>query len=402
MPLPASLGLRLSALHAATFTGIGVYLSFFPVWLQSRAMSATTIGLVIAVPILVRIVAAAPLLTLADRRLGPRRLLIGCHGVQIALYPVLFFVENELAITAMVALLAVAQAAVIPGNDLVTTNAIRDGAHLNYGRVRVWGSVAFLSASIAAGYLVDALGPQIILWALALTPLIALVTTMLALPPGAAPVRALGAPEAAPATVSLPRVLWLVMAGVAATQASHGAIYAFGSIHWRALGFSDTAIGYLWAIGVVAEIGIFYFLGQAVGRKRAALGLIMLGGAAAAVRFATLALDPSLAVTFGLQALHGLTFGATHLGGMAALAAFAPAAARGRAQGLFASASALGMAAATIVSGPVYRAEGSLVFAAMAPLGLIGLLFAVWAARMTAAEGREAEAARPRATGEDA
>jgi PPP family 3-phenylpropionic acid transporter len=185
------------------------------------------------------------------------------------------------------------------------------------------------------------------------------------------------------------------MIAAAATQASHGAIYAFGSIHWRSLGFSDAAIGYLWAIGVVAEIGIFYCLGQAVGRTRAALGLIMLGAGAVVVRFAAMALDPSLPVTFALQVLHGLTFGATHLGGMAALAAFGPPAARGRAQGLFASTSALGQAAATILSGLIYRTEGSLVFAAMAPLGVIGLVFAFWAARVAAGE---AEARAPDGT----
>jgi PPP family 3-phenylpropionic acid transporter len=309
--------------------------------------------------------------------------------VQAALYPVLVFVGNELAIMAVIALLAVAQAPVIPANDLVTTNAIREGARLHYGRVRGWGSVAFLCASIAAGYLVDALGPETIVWALALTPLLALATTVAALPPRVPGGRAAGGAARAPASGAVPPVLWLVMIAVAATQASHGAIYAFGSIHWRSLGFSDAAVGYLWAIGVVAEIGVFYGLGQAVGRTQAALGLIMVGAAAVVVRFAAMALDPSLPVTVALQILHGLTFGATHLGSMAALAAFAPPAARGRVQGLFASASALGLAAATIASGLIYRTEGSLVFAAMAPLGIIGLVFALWAGRAVPAGAAE-------------
>ncbi|HEX2554940.1 MAG TPA: MFS transporter [Microvirga sp.] len=390
MHAPSTLGFRLSALHAASFTGIGVHLSFFPVWLQSRAMSPTTIGLVIAIPIVVRILAAAPLLALADRH-GPRRLLIACHAAQAVLYPALFFIGSEVGIMAVVALIAVVQAPVMAGNDLATTNAIRDGAHLNYGRVRGWGSIAFLIASIAAGYLVDARGAQAILWALALSPLLALATTMLALPSGPPVARIPGVPEPAPGPRSVPRVLWLVMAAAATIQASHGAIYAFGSIHWRGIGFSDAAIGYLWAIGVVAEIAVFYCFGQMVGRARAALGLIMLGGAAVVVRFAAMAFDPNLPLTFALQALHGLTFGATHLGTMAALAAFAPAAARGRAQGLFSSASAFGQAAATLASGPIYRAEGAMVFAAMVPLGIIGLGFAIWAARAA----KDAEAGSP-------
>jgi PPP family 3-phenylpropionic acid transporter len=257
--------------------------------------------------------------------------------------------------------------------------------------------VAFLGATIAAGYLVDAVGPQIILWALVATPVVAMAATALALPPGA-PNRSPPPAEAASQAAALPRVLWIVIAAAAAIQASHGAIYAFGSIHWRAIGFSDTAIGYLWAMGVLAEIVVFFFLGNTVGRGGGALGLIMLGGAAAAVRFAVQTLDPSLAATCALQVLHGLSFGATHLGSMAALAALAPVAARGRAQGLFSATAALAMAAATIASGPIYRSGGALVFAAMVPLGVVGLLLAIWAARSV--QAGEGEATEPQGAGE--
>ena len=58
----------------------------------------------------------------------------------------------------------------------------------------------------------------------------------------------------------------------ACTQASHGALYAFGSIHWRDLGFSSATIGLLWAVGVVAEILVFAVLGRSVGRGSARWG----------------------------------------------------------------------------------------------------------------------------------
>ena len=114
------------------------------------------------------------------------------------------------------------------------------------------------------------------------------------------------------------------MVAAALAQGTHGGLYAFGSIHWRAIGFSDTVIGYLWATGVVAEILVFYLFGRGVGRGSAGLGLLLAGSAGAALRFGVLAADPGLGVTFALQALHGLSFGASHLGAMAALAALAP------------------------------------------------------------------------------
>jgi PPP family 3-phenylpropionic acid transporter len=376
-------GLRLSTLYAASFVGIGVHLAFFPVWLESEALSPSAIGLVIAIPVIVRIVLTAPLLSLLDGRTTPRRLLIASHAGQALGFPVLLVLDGTASIAVAVALIAAAQAAIMPGNDLVTTEAVRRQGNLHYGRIRVWGSVAFLAATIATGYLVDALGPDSVIWALAAAPLLAILATHLALPPEAGP-RQEGAArlEAAPApSRRLPAILWLIMIAVALAQASHGAIYAFGSIHWRETGFSDAAIGYFWAIGVAVEIVLFVVLGRTVGSGSNGLGLLMIGGAAVVVRFVGMSLDPGLWTTVLLQALHGLTFGATHLGGMAALTALAPSGARGQAQGTLAALLALGTAAATVASGPIYREWGALVFAAMAPLGILSAALAGLAAR---------------------
>ena len=378
-PLPRALGARLSALHASCFLGLGFYLPFFPVWLQSKALGPSVIGIIVAIPIMVRILVTAPLLALADGPLGPRRLLLASYAGQLVGYPILLMLDSDVAIAGMVAVLAVFQAAVIPANDLVTTIAVRRGPGLHYGRIRGFGSIAFLFASVAAGYLIDSLGAGIVIWALAVAPLLGLLATHLAVPPNIRPDLP---PPAAPASGTiLPRALWLLIAAAALIQGSHGGLYAFGSIEWRAVGFSDSVIGYFWAIGVVAEILVFYLLGRGVGRGSAGLGLILLGGAAAAFRWALLAASPGLWATLALQALHGLSFGATHLGSMAALAALAPDKARGRAQGLLGSSIALAMAAATVLSGFLYRISGTTLFAAMAPLGAAAVALVLLAMR---------------------
>ena len=328
-PASTALGTRLAALHAATFVGVGVYLPFFPVWLRSEALDPAVIGLIVAIPIIVRTVATAPLLALAERRFGLRRLLLAGHVGQIVGYPLLMVADDGWLIASIVALIAVAQAAIIPGNDLATIEAVRRKAGLHYGRIRIWGSIAFLCASIAAGYLVDTLGAGIVLWALSfLTPLAGVLATHLALPRDST---ASDPPRQAPAAGGnrLPAILWLVMIAAALIQSSHGGLYAFGSIHWRSIGFSDSVIGYFWALGVAAEIVVFFLFGRGVGRGSAGLGLMLAGGTAAAFRFAVLSTDPGLAATYATQALHGLSFGATHLGAMAALAAFAPEAGEG-------------------------------------------------------------------------
>lgn len=381
--------MRLGALQAASFVSHGVYLPFFPLWLQSKALSPTLIGLVVALPIVVRIIATAPLLSLADRSFGARRLLLASHLGQMLCFPLLMMSDHSVTIIALVALVAFAQAAIIPGNDLVSTNAVQRYPGLNYGRIRGSGSVSFFIANILAGYLVGAFGPNVVILALTLIPVLG-ITATLAVVPDEVPERSpkdqstkSGPPPA------LPKVLWLLLIAGAVTQGSHGALNAFASIHWRSLGFSDSAIGYFWAAGVIAEIMVFLFLGRAVGRG-SGVGLILVGSAAAVVRFSVISLEPGLAVTFALQTLHSLSFAATHIGTMAALTALAPMRARGRAQGIYGSLAALATAISTIGSGIIYQEAGPLVFAAMAPLGATGFVLMLIVVRMLKAQPQSA------------
>ncbi|MEE1613643.1 MFS transporter [Microvirga sp. CF3016] len=379
-PLKA-LEFRLGALHAASFTSHGIYLPFFPLWLQSKALSPTVIGFVVAIPIIVRILATAPLLSLADRSFGARRLLLASHLGQLIGFPLFLLVDNGILIMALVALVAIAQSCIIPGNDLVSTNAVQKHPGLNYGRIRGAGSVAFFVANIVGGYLVGAFGPDVVIVALALIPILGISATLIAVPKEVPEPADPDDPPRRNAPAKLSGILWLVLVAGAVTQASHGALNAFGSIYWRSTGFSDEVIGYFWAAGVIAEILVFIYLGRHVGRT-SGVGLILLGSAAAVIRFTIMSLEPGAEVMVVLQTMHSLSFAATHIGTMAALAALAPMTARGRAQGIFGSLSALAIAASTIVSGMIYAQAGAGVFAAMAPLGAIGFLLMLVVVRL--------------------
>ncbi len=368
---------RLATIHSAAFAAIGISMPFLPVWMESRGLSPATIGVLLAIPTVVRVLVTAPLMSLADRPAGARRLLVWGQAGAAAGYALMLGTESALLIGLLTAGIAVALAPVVATGDLLTTDAVRADPSLNYGRIRVWGSITFLVTSIAGGTVLALLPPDGILWTLVALGLAAMLVSAWAATPREAP-----AGEIAPAwrlRLDLPRPLLLAIAACACIQASHAAVYGFGSIHWRALGFAGPTIGVLWAVGVLAEILLFVALGGLVGGGLRGLALIALGAAAGILRFAALSLDPGLAVTLGLQALHGLTFGATHLGAMAALTALSPPGARGAAQGVYGAAIALALALATIASGWLYRAAGPLAFAAMAPLAGLGLLLTLLA-----------------------
>ncbi|MBB4039750.1 PPP family 3-phenylpropionic acid transporter [Microvirga flocculans] len=385
-----ALELRLGALQAASFTSHGMYLPFFPLWLQSKAVPPTLIGLVVAIPIVVRILATAPLLSLADRSFGARRLLLVSHLGQLVGFPLFLLTENNsIVIIALVALVAVAQSCVIPGNDLVSTNAVQQYPGLNYGRIRGMGSAAFFVTNIVGGYLVGAFGADVVILALTAIPLLGIAATLIVVPREVHASSGQGEAGEGHPTPKLSAILWLVLIAGAATQGSHGALNAFASIYWRSIGFSDAAIGYFWASAVIAEILVFLFLGRAVGRG-SGTGLIMIGSAAAVIRFTAMSLQPGAEIMVVLQAMHSLSFAATHIGTMAALTALAPLQARGRAQGIYGSLAALTIAVSTVISGLIYSEAGAAVFAAMAPLGAIGLVLALAVAQLQKAQPQRA------------
>jgi PPP family 3-phenylpropionic acid transporter len=167
-----------------------------------------------------------------------------------------------------------------------------------------------------------------------------------------------------------PRLV-LGVAAAALVQASHGLLYALGSVHWAARGFGPGMIGVLWSLGVIAEIALFTYGGRAVARLTA-LPLIAIGGAAALVRFAAMSLDPPAAYLLALQLLHGLTFGATHLGLVALIAGAVPDRALGRAQSFASTAISVAVGLAIIASGPLYSRYGAAAYWSSAGCGLLG------------------------------
>jgi PPP family 3-phenylpropionic acid transporter len=154
-------------------------------------------------------------------------------------------------------------------------------------------------------------------------------------------------------------------------QGSHAAYYAFGSIHWQALGFSAGVIGLLWAWGVVAEVALFLW-GRGLVERLGVRGLILLAAGAGLVRWPIMALSESLAPLIFAQALHALTFGAMHLAAIKLLQERVPGSLGGTAQTLLGAAVGAMTTLLTLASGPGYAALGAGIFWAMA--GLCGVV----------------------------
>ena len=375
-----SLHTRISALYGALFFTIGIYLPFFPVWLSARGLDADEIALVLALQIAVRIVSGPIFSFLADKTGKRRTLLIGLAIVPVAGTLALVFIQSIW----LIGLVAVASAffwtPIMPMSEVI---AVRGAAEqkLDYGRMRLWGSIAFIVASLGGGLALDVMAPRHIIWVLVVSHGL-IVLALLSLPKGtdpkqdeAGPPKAVRVGDAARMLVSPLFVVFLLATGL--TQASHSVYYSFGTLHWQAGGIPGGAIGVLWSLGVVAEVALFAVSGRAV-KLFTPSGLILLGAGAAVVRWAGTALDPGVFSLAVLQALHGLTFGATHLGVIHHISRTVPDNLHNTAQALYSSvAGGVIIALATASAGPLYQAYGAYAFLAASLMAAGAAVFAL-------------------------
>jgi PPP family 3-phenylpropionic acid transporter len=172
-----------------------------------------------------------------------------------------------------------------------------------------------------------------------------------------------------------------VIAGASLIQSSHALYYGFGALAWVQAGFDGKLIAMLWAIGTVPEIVLFAIQGR-LPAALTPLRLIMIGGLAAVARWLAMAMNPPLAVLPLLQILHGLSFGATHIGALSYISRTIPENRAASAQGYFSVALGLTMAGMTSLSGWLYAAYGNLGYAVMALAGAAGCACAAVAYNM--------------------
>ena len=364
--------LRLAFFYAAFFAVIGVLGPFWPVWLAWRGLAAEEIGLVMAASVTLKVAVSPFLSQLADRRGERRRLMVLFAAAALTTFLLFDFAFGFWSILAVSVLFHIFWTAILPlGESLTVTTA---GRHdLDYGRLRLWGSLGFIASAVVAGRVLVGRPESLIHWMIAATIALTIVAC-LGLPGTTVP----RAGERAPLGRLLRRRRFLVfLAAAALIQGSHGVYYGFATLHWRGAGYSEAVIGGLWAEGVIAEI-VLFAAGAAVARRVGAVRLVALGGFAAALRWTATGLSDALPVLLAVQALHAFTYGATHLGVIHYIAERVAPEQSATAQGLYgATVFGIGMGLAMLASGPLFGVFGGGAFLAMAALGLAGGLTAL-------------------------
>ncbi len=354
---------RLAGYYAAVFLAIGLFMPYWPLWLESRGLDAAEIGIVLALTTWSKVVATPLASGMADR-LGRRRPVMLTLAVCTVAAFCFYAAADTFGTLALAALmLGACFPPLIPIGENLTmlTARIR---RFDYGRVRLWGSLAFIAGAGGGGALLADGDPRAVpLMTIGAAVLVALACA------GAPDVRtgSSGSSFAKGIGALLRQPVFLVFLATASLiQCSHAAYYAFVSLHWRAAGLDGLTIGALWAEAVVAEVVLFAVSGRLV-RRAGVATLFAVAAFTGVIRWIVIAATGHLAALAVAQALHAGSFGLAHLSAMYFIQRAVPPQYSATAQGLY-SAIAMGavMALATMGAGVLYELSPAGAFGAMA------------------------------------
>jgi PPP family 3-phenylpropionic acid transporter len=366
---------RLSAYYFFYFASLGVLVPYWGLYLQSRGFDALAIGQLMA--ILTGTKVLAPLLWghLAD--LSGRRMPLVRLAALAAVLPVglVFVADGFWAMAGAMTLFSFFWNASLPQVEAVTFNHLGPRA-ARYAQVRLWGSVGFILTVSGLGLQLEQSELGVVpLWVALLFAGIWLATLAV---PDSPPARGDRPGLSLRQLLSRPETL-AFLAACFLMQLSHGSYYAFYSIYLESAGYSSTAVGALWSLGVIAEVLVFLVMHRLLARF-GARRVLLWSLALAAVRWLLIGAFVALpSVQVVAQALHAASFGTFHAAAIHLVHHYFPGRTQGRGQALYNSLSfGAGGAVGSLMGGLLWDGPGPMATFGLGALAALLGLAAAW------------------------
>jgi PPP family 3-phenylpropionic acid transporter len=314
---------------------VGVFSPYASLYFADQGMTAAQVGILMSLMQVMRIFGPNLWGWVADRsrkrvmvlRMTALAALLAFSGMFLGQTFTQFFL-------AMIAINAFTSAQGPLSEALMLSEMRGDLTH--YGRLRLWGSVGFILSVMAAGQLLDWRGIGLMPWiALALLALVCMVSWQLHESPHTHEHRDM------PSVTALlrRREVSAFFLSTFLMIAAHASLYVFYSLYLAQIGYSNTVIGLMWSLGVVAEIAFFFY--QAPIFQRFGVQKLMITSLLIAVlRFLMIGFGAqSLLWLLIAQVLHAATFGVHHSASVATLQRWFSGPLQARGQALFISVS---------------------------------------------------------------
>ncbi len=372
--------LRLSGYYFCYFAFVGMFSPYWSLYLQSLDFDARAIGVLVSLLMVMRVFAPTVWGWFADRSGRRRRIVRWSANLSLLAYLGVFFGTSFTWLFVVTAVMSFFWSASLPLVEATTFSVLKERTG-DYGVIRAWGSLGFVFAVVGVGYFLDWAGVAALLWLL------------LAAKIGIA-VSARGVPEVGPSAQTAesgpvwrvllrPPVLALFSACLL-MAAAHGPYYTFYSIYLVDHGYSKGEVGWLWALGVIFEIGVFLQLPRLM-RRFSIRKILVFSFACAVLRFALIgwAVDVPWLIAVA-QVLHAATFGSYHAAAAAAVHHYFRGRHQARGQALYTSLTfGAGGTLGSLASGYAWNTLGPAVtFSLGSVAALVGLALIVWRVRL--------------------
>ncbi|WP_415871126.1 MFS transporter [Acinetobacter pittii] len=375
---PLTIQTRLGGFYFFYYSIVGTFMPYWNLYLQDQGFNYQEIGVLSSIAIVTRFFAPLVWGWIADKS-GKRMLLVRiATWMESCIWLAIFIVPNTFQSVALLMLIfSFFQNAILAQFEGVTLFWLGDQKAKLYGKIRKWGSVGFIVGVFTIGAILEIVH-------ISMLPILLLIIASLAFIWSFT----IREPDSAPTSQKYlePLLPVLKRPTVAAFFAiefillfSHAPFYSFYSNFLKSLNFSTTEIGFLWAMGVFAEIFMFSIASK-IFQRFSWRSLVIVCLLVTSIRWMLVAVFSHYFIgQLFAQCLHAFSFGLFHLIAMRVIFQNFSAGQQGRGQALYSTMWGLGVAFGSVLAGHFWKTfSGELIFMCASVVVLLGLCFVKW------------------------
>ena len=375
---------RIAGFYFFYYAFVGLFSPYWSLYLKSIDFSAIEIAILMSIHPVMRMIAPSIWGWLADQK-GRRHTVVQIAATLSAVcYLGVFATTSFWGMFLVLGLMSFFWSASMPLVEATTLTYLGKNS-TRYGRIRSWGSIGFIASVVGMGYAFDHIAIYWLLWA-GLTCELGILVFSRQIPP--TEVLAHHTDHQPVKQILLQPPVIALFSACFLMSVAHGPYYTFYSIYLVEHGYAKSAVGGLWALGVICEIGVFFlmpWLVQRFGYTR----VLLASFSAAVLRFLLIGWGVDfLSLLLVAQALHAATFGAYHAAAMGLVHEFFQGRHQSKGQALFGSITyGAGNMFGSLASGPIWEHYGaSVLYSCSSAMALLGLLLILWKQAMEASK----------------
>lgn len=370
---------RLSGFYFFYFAFVGAMAPYWALYLRSLEFNAFQIGVLMAPLHVMRMFAPNIWGHIADRT-GKRVAIVQFAAlVSLVSFIGVFLGTGFWWMLAVMSFISFFWSASLPLVEATTLSHLGDRTD-RYGKIRLWGSVGFILVVVGLGWLLDHAAIRTLLWVV-LGLLVGIVLFARFIPE--AEIATLEAVHTPLGHVVRQREVMALLVAAMLMAAAHGPYYTFFTIYLVDAGYSKSLAGWLWALGVICEVGVFLVMPRIL-KRISAETVVLITLVTAALRFLLIGwwVD-SMPVLLFAQLLHALTFAAYHAAAIGLIHRYFRGRNQARGQALYNSlAFGIGGTVGTLYAGAVWQHYGgAFTFTTAAGFAGVAALVFAWKGR---------------------